>query len=248
MISSMIPKDTWLWPTARLPEAARVARWGSFGRPVLLFPSAGGDCMELERQGVIGALAPLLEAGRIKLYSVDSIAARAWLKGRESAAHRSRIQNGFDAWVREELVPHVHRDCGGDRERIVVGGAYLGAFNAIASLCRHPEVFDSAVCLSGRYDLTGYLDGAMDPDFYFSSPLHYLPGLGDSTELALLRTRAIWLACGSGRYEEPDATTRMARLVEEKGISHRLELWGDEFDHDWPTWRAMLSKYLAELA
>jgi len=248
MMAIMAQKDTWIWPTARIPEPARVARWGSFGRPVLLFPSAGGDCDEIERVGIVASLATLIDAGRIKLYSVDGIAARSWLKGRGSAAYRSEVQNGFDAWISSELVPHVRRDCHEDEARLVVGGADFGAFNALASLCRHPDMFDAAICLSGHYDLASYVNGAIDANLYFSSPLHYLPGLGESAELSLLRERRVVLASGSGRYEDPAATTRVESLLRDKGIPHRTELWGSEYDHDSHTWRAMFDKYLPEFA
>ena len=49
-------------------------RWGTFGRPVLVFPSAGGDAEEIERFGLVDACGPLLAEGRVKLYSVDSVA------------------------------------------------------------------------------------------------------------------------------------------------------------------------------
>ena len=49
--------------------------WGRWGiAPVLLFPTAGGDAEEVERFKLIHVLEPLLGAGRIKVYSVDSIA------------------------------------------------------------------------------------------------------------------------------------------------------------------------------
>ena len=36
-----------------------------------------------------------------------------------------------------EIVPAIHGDCGGPRE-IVVAGASIGAFKAVAMLCRYP--------------------------------------------------------------------------------------------------------------
>ena len=30
-------------------------------------------------------------------------------------------------------------------------------------------------------------------------------------------------------------------------IPNRVDQWGEEWDHDWPTWRAMLPLYLDEL-
>jgi esterase/lipase superfamily enzyme len=29
-------------------------------------------------------------------------------------------------------------------------------------------------------------------------------------------------------------------------VPNRVDLWGPDHDHDWPTWREMLPKYLAE--
>jgi esterase/lipase superfamily enzyme len=71
------------------------ADWGT---PVLVFPTAGGDPEEIERMGLIGALEPLLTAGRIKIYSLDSIAGRAWLM-RLDPRQCTWLQNQYDAFV-----------------------------------------------------------------------------------------------------------------------------------------------------
>ena len=65
------------WYSARLEQEVGIARWGQFGTPVLIFPTAGGDCEEIERFHVIDALSELIEEGRIKVYSCDSVAGRA---------------------------------------------------------------------------------------------------------------------------------------------------------------------------
>ena len=49
-------KKNWTWNTQRLPEQARVVRWGHFGTPVLLFPTAGGDYEEVERFHMVRVL------------------------------------------------------------------------------------------------------------------------------------------------------------------------------------------------
>ena len=65
------------WFSDRLQGDITVVRWGTSGRPVLVFPSAGGDAEEIERFGLVDACGQLLAAGRIKLYSVDSVAGQA---------------------------------------------------------------------------------------------------------------------------------------------------------------------------
>jgi hypothetical protein len=66
------------WYSERMKRSSTLVRWGHFGQPVLLFPTAGGDAEECERFLMIKALEPLLSAGRIKLYSPDSVAGQVW--------------------------------------------------------------------------------------------------------------------------------------------------------------------------
>src|SRR6185295_15698335 len=118
-------KNTWTWDTQRLPEPARVARWGHFGTPVLLFPTAGGDFEEVERFHMIRVLGELIEAGRIKVYSVDSVAGKTWLQGTHSPEYCSRVQNLFDGYIANEVVPLIRRDCENDSIEVVATGASI---------------------------------------------------------------------------------------------------------------------------
>jgi esterase/lipase superfamily enzyme len=241
-------KRIWSWNTPRLPEPARVARWGQFGVPVLLFPTAGGDFEEIERFHLVKVLGELIDGGRIKVYSVDSVAGRNWLQGTESPEYCSRVQNLFDAYIYEEVVPLIRRDCESHDIEIVAAGASIGAFNSVASICRHPDVFRLVIAMSGTYDLSKYLRGSFNQDFYFSSPLHYLPRLEDGTQLRMLRKRMIVIPTGEGDYEDPSESWRMANVLGSKGVPNRVDLWGRGYHHEWSTWRAMLPKYLGEAA
>ncbi len=241
-------RDFFGWHTQRLPCPARVMRWGHWGTPVLLYPTAGGDFEEPERRGMISALAGLIDAGRIKVYCVDSVAGQHWTSRQHSPEYCSRVQNLFDAYVYEEVVPLIRSDCASHDIEIVTTGASYGAFYAVASLCRHPDAFRLAIGLSGSYDLSSYLDGHWTDDFYYSSPLHFLPGLGESWQLETLRRRFAILATGSGRWEDPGESWRLASVMGAKAIPNRVDDWGPGVDHDWPTWLAMLPKYLGENA
>jgi esterase/lipase superfamily enzyme len=240
-------KKNWSWNTQRLPEAARVVRWGHFGTPVLLFSTAGGDYEEVERFHLVRVLGDLIDAGRIKVYSVDSIAGKTWLQGTHSPEYCSRVQNLFDAYIYNEVVALIREDCGSNEIEVVVAGASIGAFNAVASICRHPDVFKLAVAMSGTFDLSKYLDGKMNQDFYFSSPLHYLPGLEDGSQLQQLRKRFIVIPTGEGDWEDPSESWRIAHVLGAKGVPNRVDLWGRDRHHNWVTWREMLPKYLGEL-
>ena len=240
-------KDVTHWHTSRLEQDVQLVRWGHYGTPVLLFPTAGGDAEEVERFHLVRMLEPLIDAGRIKVYSTDSIAGRTWVSGEHSAEFCSRVQNVFDDFIYSEVAPAIRNDCESDDIEIIATGASIGAFNAVATVCRHPDVFRMAIAMSGTYDLSRYLEGRMNQDFYFSSPLHYLPDL-DGPPLDMLRTRFILMPSGEGNYEDIGESWRMARVLGAKGVPNRVDPWGAEWHHDWDTWRAMLPKYLDEFA
>ena len=240
-------KETTSWQSQRLGREARLARWGAVGTPVLVFPTAGGDAEEIERFHLIEALGPLLEEGRVKLYSVDSVAGKSWLSEDSSAASGAALQNRYDDFLYHEVLPAIRADCRSPDIEILTAGASIGAYNALAFLCRHPDAVAYAICMSGTYDLSRFLHGSPTSDFYYCSPLQFLPDLDEhGGHLATLRGRSVLLAHGQGRWEDPDQSWRVADALGARGVPNRVEAWGPEWDHDWPTWRAMLPVYLEE--
>ena len=240
-------KDVERWYSPRVQQDVTLARWGHYGTPVLLFATAGGDAEEAERFHLIGALAPLIDAGRIKVYSIDSIAGRVWLTRQHSPEHCSWLQNMFDSCVYSEVLPAIRSDCLSDSVEVITAGASIGAFNAVATVCRHPDAFRMAIGMSGTYDLSKYLNGRMPQDFYFSSPLHYLPRL-EGPQLDALRQRFFLLPSGEGKWEDIGESWRLAHVLGMKGIPNRVDPWGTQWPHDWETWREMLPLYLDDHA
>ena len=239
-------RESTSWHSERIGRELKVVRWGDVGTPVLIYPTAAGDAEECERFLMIDALAPLMEAERIKVYSVDSIGTQAILDDELSRGQAARVQNRFDEAVYREVVPAIRADCQSEDIEVVVAGASLGAFNALAALCRHPDVFKSAICMSGTYDLSRWMTHSSE-DWFYSSPLDFLPGLGEGDHLDKLRERFVLLTHGTGRWESPKESWDVADLLGSKGVPNRVDEWGDEWDHDWPTWRRMLPNYLGEL-
>lgn len=223
-----------------------MVRWGHWGQPVLLFPTAGGDAEECERMHLVGAVSPLIEAGRIKLYSCDSLAGRALASKTGSVEHRCWMLKQYQYYIAQEAVPAIRTDCGSETIELVAAGASIGAFMAAAVLCRFPTIFRTAIAMSGSYDLERLLGFQGNEDYYFASPLAFLPNLGESDMLTALRQRFILMAYGQGRWENPDEAWRMANLLGNKGIPNRVDPWSDTYDHDWPSWREMLPQYLDE--
>jgi esterase/lipase superfamily enzyme len=234
------------WYSSRLGHDITVMRWGAVGTPVLVFPSAGGDAGEIERHGLVDACGPLLAEGRVKLYSVDSVAGQAMVTKAGSAEHRMWLLNQFHECVRREVVPAIHADLGGQAIDVITAGASIGAFNAVAVLCRYPEVFGAAIGMSGSYRIERFYDEAWSQDLFYSAPLQFVPGLA-GPQLDRLRQRWVVLASGEGEWEDVGESWRLAEVLGAKGIPNRVDNWGPDWDHQWPTWRQMLPQYLREL-
>lgn len=238
-------RESWTWTDTRLPEPARVARWGHFGTPVLLFPSAGGDYEEVERFHLVGALRELIDAGRIKVFSVDGVAARTWIRGTASPADCVGAQMRHEAFINEELLPLIRRDCHTDSLQIVAAGAAVGAHSAVSMLCHHPHTFRVAIALSGIFELAKFLPGGYTPELHESLPLHYLPTLPDGPHLQSLRHRFVQIATGEGEYEQPAESRQLASALTARGIPNQLDAWGRNYAHCWSTWRDMLPRFVA---
>lgn len=234
------------WYSQRVGTDVGVVRWGAVGLPALIFPTAGGDAEELERFHVVDALGPLLEAGRLKVYSCDSVSGRAMLKEEGTSQYRMWLQNQFEQFVYHELVPAIRSDCNSENIAIIAGGSSIGAFNALAVLTRYPDVFSHALCLSGTFDLQRFLRAESTEDWYFSSPLHFVPGLSGAL-LERLQSRFVLFASGEGEHEDLGETWRMADVLGKKGIPNRVDNWGPDWPHEWDTWRKMYPQYLGEL-
>jgi esterase/lipase superfamily enzyme len=240
-------KDKTRWYSGRLEQEVDVVRWGTHGTPVLLFPTAAGDAEECERFLMLNVLGPLMEEGRIKVYSVDSVAGEALFSKDIGLERATWIQNQFHEFIYHEVVPAIRSDCKSDEIEVVSAGSSIGAFHAVAVLCRYPDAFAKAICMSGTYDLTKFTEGRTTASFHQSSPIHFLPDLQDGEHLEKLRERFVLLTHGEGRWEEPSQSWRMAEALGAKGIPNRVDAWGEEWDHDWPTWREMLPLYLRDL-
>ena len=144
----------------------------------------------------------------------------------------------------KEAIPAINQDCQAEQVELISAGASIGAFNALLVLCRHPHLFSGAICMSGTYQIEHWLKGQWYDDFYYYSPLAFVPNLVDSDQLNQLRNRFVVLATGTGEAEDPEQSWQVAQALGDKGIPNHVDVW-DGWKHDWETWRAMLPKYVS---
>ena len=229
------------WHSPSLGQPMPIVSYGHWGHPLLLFPTAAADFLENERFGLVGALAPAIEAGRVRVFSINSINQQAWMDRSLPVAEQARRQALYSRYVEEEVVPFIRHACETPDLRIATSGASFGAFHAANALFRRPDLFDAVIAMSGFYDLgPDSLHGYSDDNCFFNNPAWYLPSL-DGPPLQLLRTASkIHVLTGQGAYEAPDASRRLSEILHQKEIPHWLDVWGHDVDHDWPWWLKML--------
>ena len=221
-----------------------IAVYGYYGFALLLVPTAAADYLEYERFQLIESLRPFIDGGKVKVFSINSINNESWMNDHMDPRDKIARHRLFNDYVYEEVVPFVRTHTSLETP-IIICGASFGALHSMNLFLKRPDLLNGVIALSGVYDLTEYTRGYFDEDVYFNSPQHFMPQLADHHILEQIRrSHHIHLFSGSGPYEAPDAARTFAGILYSKGINYELDIWGQEWPHDWNTWRTVLPHYL----
>lgn len=233
------------WHSPALGQNMELKAYGWRGRPVLVFPTSGGRFHEYEDFGMIRALQPFLEEGRLCLFTVDSLDRQSWLNGSASPREKVERHEAYERYILQEVLPFIHARLQGG-QKVLSTGCSLGAYHAANFFFRHPDLFDAVIGLSGLYGLGFSLGDNLRDGAYFHSPLHYLPGLEDPWFLERYRESRIVLCAGQGAWEEESIreTLEMKTILENKSVPAWVDLWGTDVDHDWPWWHCQMPYFL----
>ena len=220
--------------------------YGHWGKPLLAFPSQQGPAWQYEERGMIDALAPLLDAGRVKVYAVSSFDSGSWHRDDLQLEDRARLHGLYEDWIVNQVVPFVQADSAS--HGIAVTGVSFGAYHAANVALRRADLFPLAICQSGVYDVSVVGGGERGDAVYFNNPADYVEHLGGE-HLDWLRSRVkLVLVAGQGEWEDTtgalESTRRFAGQLAAKGIPHELDVWGHDSPHDWPAWRAQIAHHL----
>ncbi len=236
-------------PAPGLHRSGTVVRYGHYGRPVVVFPSEQGRAWDYENNGMVGAVADLIDAGRVKLYCVDSFDEVSWSDTSAPLEERAHRHQAYESWVTDQVAGFIGDDTPGGGDAIVTGCS-MGAYHALHFALTRADLFPVAICQSGNYDPSAWHAwGDRGDAAYFTNPTDYVPHL-HGAHLDWLRGRLhVVLTVGEGPWERhPTASLpeahRMAGLLAERGISHDLDVWGHDAAHDWPWWRRQIAHHL----
>ena len=96
-------RHTSLWSPA-IGAEGRVIAYGHWGRPLLAFPSQEGPAWQYEERGMIDAVADLIEAGRVKVYAVDSYDSGSWYRHDVPLEERAQLHGLYEDWIVNQVV------------------------------------------------------------------------------------------------------------------------------------------------
>lgn len=243
------------WHSDRLGQKFELKSYGHAGRPMMVFPSSDGHFWDYEDHGMIAAAAPWIDAGKLRVYSVDGRDWESWSNTSIGSWDRGARHETYDATIAQEVIPFIRQTSGVNGRNLIVTGCSGGAYHAANFMFRHPDLCDTAILLSGVYSTKHFRTDHVDdydyahPSVYFNNPLRYLPGLNDPWHLDRLKQSRIILCCGQGAWEDDclRETYDLARVLRDRGIPHWLDIWGHDVNHDWNWWRVQLPYFLGKL-
>ena len=228
------------WWSPRLGRDMELLVFGHAGLPTIVFPTSQGRYFEFEDRGMVSALWHHIEGGGLQLYCVDSVDAESWYNRNVPPRWRIARHMQYEDYVLHEVVPLIKKK--NSRWDLATAGCSFGGYHAMNLALRRPDTINACLSMGGAFDITQFLDGYYDDDCYFNCPPHFLRGVHDSGTLDSYRQHKYVLATGEHDmcWNENE---RLAGIMREKGIPHRLDVWGDRTGHDWPWWQHMAQVY-----
>ena len=228
------------WWSPRLGRDMEMLVFGHAGLPTLVFPTSQGRFFEFEDRGMVSRLWGKIESGGLQLFCLDSVDSESWYNKAVPPRCRVARHMQYEDYILNEVVPLIRQK--NPRPDLAATGCSFGGYHAVNLALRRPDVVNACVSMSGAFDIQQFLDGYYDDDCYFNCPPHYLRNMHDAWHLDRYRQNKFVLATGEHDmcWNENE---RLAEIMREKHIPHRLDVWRDQTGHDWPWWLRMAEAY-----
>lgn len=235
------------WYSHQLNRDMEYKIFGHDGHTMIAFPSQDGRYYDFAERGMIHALTPWIESGKLRVVCVDGIDWETWSNTNGDPRWRIEQHERWFWYIIEELLPNIRR---WDGETMMVTGCSMGAFHAANFFFRRPDLFDTLIALSGLYHSNYSFPNYHDNLTYANSPQDFLQNMSeDHPWMQLYRQRKIVVVIGQGRWEEDTlwSTRELDRILAEKHVPAWFDYWGYDSDHDWPWWQRQLPHVMQAL-
>src|SRR3954470_19552470 len=95
------------WFSPALQKEMPIVGYGDYGFALLLVPTAAADYLEYERFQLMDCLAPYIDGGKVRVFSVNSINNESWLNNDMLGEHKAIRHNQFNNYIFNEVVPFI---------------------------------------------------------------------------------------------------------------------------------------------
>lgn len=239
-------REQYSWYSPSIGRNMQVKVYGHYGKPLIVFPCAGGSNHEFEDFGMMDAIKEHIESGRVKVFCVESLDNETFLKTWGHIGDNVYRHEAYDKYIVGEVVPFIWKHCKGSW-KVALTGNSMGAYHSVNFLLRHPDVFDACIALAGVYTLKHLIGDYYDENVYYNSPIDYLPNLNDPWFINKIKEAKIIICSGQGAWEYPSDAKRLKEIFKHKNIPAWVDLWGHDVNHDWPWWKKMLPHFLPHI-
>ncbi len=222
--------------------------YGHGGRPLLAVPCQNGTFYEWEGFGMPQVLSPWIDAGKLRLFTLDTVDRETVSDTEGDPYHRIRRHEQWVRYVTDELVPRIGGICENGCPPIITGFS-MGAYHAANLFFRFPDRFDSLISLSGTYDTSGMYNGYCDDLVYLNDPCLSVGNMPpDHPYIAKYNQRSMVICVGQGAWEGPllEGTRRFDAILKAKGIHAWVDYWGYDCAHDWDWWKKQIVYFLGK--
>ena len=104
-------REIYKWYSPSLNKEMDIVVYGHYGMPLLMFPTAGADFLEYERFQLIDSIKPVIDEGKFKVFSINSINNESWLNNGVYPTHKSLRHGQYNQYIIEEAVPFIFDNC-----------------------------------------------------------------------------------------------------------------------------------------
>ena len=228
-----------------------IVTYGSYGKPLLVFPSELGKRWDWEDTGMIDALAAADRGGALKVYCVDGCGRWNVARGDVPLEERARRHGDYERWIAEHVVAVGSTRTARSRRASSSPAPASAPTTPRTSRCKRADLFPLADLHERRVRRLGRRLGRARRRRLLQQP----DRLRRSTCTATTSTGCA-RACRSLLVVRPGAVgghDRRARVDEAVRVAARREgnprtssTSGDTTSpHDWPSWRAQITHHLA---
>jgi len=231
------------WNSMYLSRDFEMLVFGCDGFPIVLFPPEKGRYFTNKDFGLINSASKLLDSGKIKIYCPDGIDTDSWYNYSIHPSDRIKTHNGYENLILYDVIDFAKHETG--LSKVGLAGCGFGAYHALNTAMRHPDLVSSLILLGGFYNIRQFIFGFYNDNAYFNSPLDYLPGLDDSWYLDRIKKMEIIIGTGENDFYL-DENKQLSNILNSKQINHWLDVRPNT-GHDWNWWREIFPLYLNHL-